>query len=96
MLLGDAAALVHPFSGEGIAFALESGRLAAEVLADDEVEAAAKAAVYERRVVAYSSPYYASLGTFLAVRLAGLLPAPLGRLYTRTAAAVHGLLHPGG
>ncbi len=33
LLVGDAAGAVNPFNGEGIAYALESGRLAAEVVA---------------------------------------------------------------
>lgn len=32
LIAGDAAAMVNPFNGEGIAYALESGRLAAEAL----------------------------------------------------------------
>ncbi|MEV0186567.1 geranylgeranyl reductase family protein [Streptomyces sp. NPDC050625] len=32
LLVGDAAALVNPFTGEGISYALESGRTAAEVI----------------------------------------------------------------
>jgi len=33
LLVGDAGGLVNPFNGEGIAYAMESGRLAAEVIA---------------------------------------------------------------
>ncbi len=33
LLVGDAGGMVNPFNGEGIAYALESGRLAAEVVA---------------------------------------------------------------
>jgi geranylgeranyl reductase family protein len=33
MLAGDAAGMVNPFNGEGIAYAMESGELAAEVIA---------------------------------------------------------------
>jgi geranylgeranyl reductase family protein len=32
LLVGDAAALVNPFNGEGIAYAMESGEMAAEVI----------------------------------------------------------------
>nr|WP_052848834.1 geranylgeranyl reductase family protein [Streptomyces avicenniae] len=32
MLVGDAGGLVNPFNGEGIAYAMESGRIAAEVI----------------------------------------------------------------
>ncbi len=34
LLVGDAGGMVNPFNGEGIAYALESGELAAEVVAD--------------------------------------------------------------
>jgi flavin-dependent dehydrogenase len=33
LLVGDAGGMVNPFNGEGIAYAMESGRLAAEVVA---------------------------------------------------------------
>jgi geranylgeranyl reductase family protein len=38
LLAGDAAGLVDPFSGEGIRFAIKSGRLAAEAILSDKVE----------------------------------------------------------
>ena len=44
LLVGDAAGLVDPFSGEGIRFAIKSGRLAAEALQRGQP------AVYEREV----------------------------------------------
>jgi geranylgeranyl reductase family protein len=44
LLVGDAAGLVDPFSGEGIRFAVKSGKLAAEVLLAGRLEA------YESRV----------------------------------------------
>ena len=33
LLVGDAGGMVNPFNGEGIAYAMESGRLAADVIA---------------------------------------------------------------
>jgi len=36
MLIGDAAGLAYPFSGEGILPAIESGLIAAEIIADRE------------------------------------------------------------
>ena len=33
LLVGDAGGMVNPFNGEGIAYAMESGRLASEVIA---------------------------------------------------------------
>ena len=51
LFVGDAANLVSPLSGEGIAYALESGRAAAEaVAAAIESDDAKMAAVYERRI----------------------------------------------
>ena len=43
LLCGDAAGLVEPITGEGIAFALQSGRLAAEALIEAGAGAAALA-----------------------------------------------------
>lgn len=37
LLVGDAASLVDPVLGEGIRYALDSGRLAAEAIADDDL-----------------------------------------------------------
>ena len=33
LLVGDAGGMVNPFNGEGIAYAMESGRIAADVVA---------------------------------------------------------------
>ncbi|GAB3041834.1 geranylgeranyl reductase family protein [Sediminivirga luteola] len=50
MLIGDAGGMVNPFNGEGIAYAMESARLAAEVVAD---AAHLPAAARERSLAAY-------------------------------------------
>jgi flavin-dependent dehydrogenase len=47
LLVGDAAGLVDPLMGEGIRYALESGRLAAEAIAADDVSGY-EAAVWRR------------------------------------------------
>jgi flavin-dependent dehydrogenase len=44
LLVGDAGGMVNPFNGEGIAYAMESGALAAEVIA----QALARGRVEER------------------------------------------------
>ncbi|MCC7072050.1 MAG: NAD(P)/FAD-dependent oxidoreductase [Deltaproteobacteria bacterium] len=52
LLLGDAAGFINPLTGEGIEFALESGKLAAETLVDAEGAGGfsrAHLAPYERR-----------------------------------------------
>ncbi|WP_165990316.1 geranylgeranyl reductase family protein [Streptomyces sp. YIM 98790] len=41
MLVGDAGGLVNPFNGEGIAYAMESGALAAEVIAQAQARGSA-------------------------------------------------------
>jgi menaquinone-9 beta-reductase len=48
LLVGDAAGAVNPFSGEGIAYAMESGELAAELVRD--------ALVLNRPGIAHSYP----------------------------------------
>ncbi len=46
LLVGDAGGLVNPFNGEGIAYAMESGQLAADVI----VQAAARATPAQREL----------------------------------------------
>lgn len=51
LFVGNVANLPSPLSGEGIAYALESGRAAAEVVAAAiELDNVRLAAVYERRI----------------------------------------------
>ena len=51
LLVGDAAGAVNPFNGEGIAYAMESGRLAAEVVV--QALARAEGPARERALQAY-------------------------------------------
>jgi geranylgeranyl reductase family protein len=51
MLVGDAGGMVNPFNGEGIAYAMESGRIAADVLA--QARARVTDAGRERALQAY-------------------------------------------
>ncbi len=46
LLVGDAGGLVNPFNGEGIAYAMESGQIAADVI----VQAAARATTAQREL----------------------------------------------
>jgi geranylgeranyl reductase family protein len=89
LLLGDAASLIHPLSGEGISFAIESGRIAAEVLGDDRIPTDAKGPTYERRVLRRVRPVFLSVPAFCAIRVPMLLPTGLSRAYLATAARVH-------
>lgn len=77
LLLGDAAALIHPLSGEGIPFAIDSGAIAAAVLTDDRISEAKKGAVYEARVLRRIRPIFLSPAAYTAIRLPMLLPRPL-------------------
>lgn len=88
LLLGDAGSLIHPLSGEGISFALQSGKLAAEILHDERIPEEDKGRVYERRVLKYAAPLFTSLGAFCAIRIPVMLPRRLSDLYVRTAAWV--------
>ena len=51
LLVGDAGGMVNPFNGEGIAYAMESGELAAEIVA--QALARPDAAGRERALAAY-------------------------------------------
>ncbi len=52
LLVGDAGGLVNPFNGEGIAYAMESGQIAAEVI----VQAHARATPAQRELALHSYP----------------------------------------
>jgi geranylgeranyl reductase family protein len=90
LLVGDSGGMVNPFNGEGIAYAMESGQLAAEVIAqalarptDDARERAL--AVYPQTLKATYGGYYTVGRVF--VKLIG--DDRVMKLATR-----HGLPHP--
>ena len=59
LLIGDAAGAVNPFNGEGIAYAMETGELAAEVLHEALVGGrTAIAAMYPRMLRERYEPYF--------------------------------------
>ena len=66
-LIGDAAACVNPLNGEGIDYGLESGRLVAELIADDQDLATAWPALLRTH---YGEAFS------IARRLAGLVTVP--------------------
>jgi menaquinone-9 beta-reductase len=88
VLVGDAGSLIHPLTGEGISFALQSGKLAAEILYDDRIPEAEKGRVYERRMLRYATPLLTSLGALCAIRVPVVLPPWLSDVYLRSAAWV--------
>ncbi|MEO9326927.1 geranylgeranyl reductase family protein [Gordonia aurantiaca] len=80
MLIGDAAACVNPLNGEGIDYALETARLAVELLGTDDYTTRWRDTLVEHYGLAFSA----------ARRLAGLLTMPktvptLGRPGIRSA-----------
>ncbi|MFI9150578.1 geranylgeranyl reductase family protein [Streptomyces sp. NPDC053367] len=95
LLAGDAAGLINPLSGEGIDYAMESGRFSAEVI----VQALARSTAAQRERALQAYPHvlkdafggYFTLGRLVAQALAGphlmkfitthsLSHPPLGRL----------------
>ena len=65
ILVGDAAGAVNPFNGEGIAYALESGRLAAEVVV--QALARAEGPARERALAAYPAAMKATYGGYYSL-----------------------------
>jgi flavin-dependent dehydrogenase len=90
LLVGDAGGMVNPMNGEGIAYAMEAGKLAAEVVAQAvaEPEARRRERVLESYPVALAAEYggYFTVGR-LFVKAIGH-PSVM-KLCTR-----HGLPHP--
>jgi geranylgeranyl reductase family protein len=90
MLVGDSGGMVNPFNGEGIAYAMESGALAAEVA----VQALAErdAARRERTLGFYPSELRARFGGYY--RLGGWFVKLIGRPEIMRFATRHGMPHP--
>ena len=90
LLVGDAGGAVNPFNGEGIAYAMESGELAAEVVAqalarpDDANRERALAAYPERMKQAYGGYY--TLGRWFV--------GAIGHPQVMRLATQHGLKRP--
>jgi geranylgeranyl reductase family protein len=62
LLVGDAAGAVNPFNGEGIAYAMESGRMAAEVVA--QALSRPEGPARERALLAYPTAMKARYGGY--------------------------------
>jgi menaquinone-9 beta-reductase len=90
MLVGDSGGMVNPFNGEGIAYAMESGELAAEIA----VQALARPAgpVRERALRAYNSELRARYGGYY--RLGGVFVKLIGNPHVMRVATKHGMPHP--
>jgi geranylgeranyl reductase family protein len=90
MLVGDSGGMVNPFNGEGIAYAMESGALAAEVA----VQALAERDPLrrERALAFYPSELKARFGGYY--RLGGWFVKLIGRPEIMRFATRHGMPHP--
>ncbi|GAA3936904.1 geranylgeranyl reductase family protein [Actinoplanes auranticolor] len=90
MLVGDSGGMVNPMNGEGIAYAMESGELAAEVA----VQALARpaGADRERALQAYPSELKIRFGGYY--RLGGVFVKLIGNPQIMRIATKHGMPHP--
>jgi menaquinone-9 beta-reductase len=90
MLVGDSGGMVNPMNGEGIAYAMESGELAAEVA----VQALARpaGADRERALQAYPEELKVRFGGYY--RLGGLFVKLIGNPQIMRIATKHGMPHP--
>ncbi|WP_416901564.1 geranylgeranyl reductase family protein [Micromonospora echinospora] len=90
LLVGDSGGMVNPFNGEGIAYAMESGELAAEIA----VQALARpaGAERERALSAYPTELKARFGGYY--RLGGIFVKLIGRPEIMRIATKHGMPHP--
>ncbi len=90
MLVGDSGGMVNPFNGEGIAYAMESGELAAEVAA--QALARPAGAERERALMAYPQELKTRFGGYY--RLGGIFLKLIGRPEVMRVATKHGMPHP--
>ena len=90
LLVGDAAGAVNPFNGEGIAYAMESGRLAAEVA----VQALGRPAgpARERALEAYPAAMKATYGGYYT--LGRVFVSMIGNPQVMKVATKYGLPRP--
>jgi geranylgeranyl reductase family protein len=90
LLVGDAGGMVNPFNGEGIAYAMESGEIAADVI----VHALARpaGAERERALGRYPTELQARFGGYY--RLGGWFVKLIGNPRIMRVATRHGLPHP--
>jgi flavin-dependent dehydrogenase len=87
---GDAIGAINPFNGEGIAYALETGRLAAEHHAQALARPAGPAR--EKALAAYPAALRATYGGYY--RLGGIFVALIGNPHVMRIATQYGLPRP--
>ena len=90
LLVGDSGGMVNPFNGEGIAYAMESGEIAAEVIA--QALARPTADGRERALQAYPQVLKSTYGGYYTV--GRLFVKAIGDDRVMKLATRHGLPHP--
>jgi geranylgeranyl reductase family protein len=90
LLVGDSGGMVNPFNGEGIAYAMESGELAAQVIAQALARPTADAR--ERALEAYPQTLKATYGGYYTV--GRVFVKLIGDDRVMKLATRHGLPHP--
>ncbi|MDQ1685489.1 MAG: menaquinone-9 beta-reductase [Frankiaceae bacterium] len=90
LLVGDAGGMVNPMNGEGIAYAMESGRLAAEIVAQALAEP--EGVRRERILHGYPKALDAEYGGYFTV--GRLFVRAIGHPSVMKLATRHGLPHP--
>ncbi|MEJ3748309.1 geranylgeranyl reductase family protein [Actinomycetes bacterium KLBMP 9797] len=90
LLVGDSGGMVNPFNGEGIAYAMESGELAAEVVA--QALARPEGSARERALAHYPAELKARYGGYY--RLGNVFVKLIGNPQVMKMATKHGMPHP--
>ncbi|PRZ39106.1 geranylgeranyl reductase family protein [Antricoccus suffuscus] len=90
LLVGDAGGAVNPFNGEGIAYAMETGQLAAEAVVQASGRRSDRAK--ERALVGYNGALRDHLGSYY--RLGGVFVKLIGNPHIMRIATKHGMPHP--
>ena len=90
LLVGDAGGMVNPMNGEGIAYAMESGRLAAEIVAQALAEP--EGARRERVLAGYPAALDAEYGGYYTI--GRLFVRAIGHPSVMKLCTRHGLPHP--
>ena len=90
LLVGDAGGMVNPMNGEGIAYAMESGRLAAEIVAQAVAEPDARRR--ERVLESYPAALESEYGGYFTI--GRLFVKAIGHPSVMKLCTRHGLPHP--
>jgi geranylgeranyl reductase family protein len=90
MLVGDSGGMVNPFNGEGIAYAMESGQLAAEIV----LQALARPAGQARELALQTYPTELKRRFGGYYRIGGVFVKMIGNPQIMKIATRHGLPHP--